>query len=318
MRIFLSYASEDRDTANEIYLVLYKAGHKVFFDRTLLQGGDDFHTRIQKNINKCELLIFLISPDSLAKSSYALTELKFAEEKWPHPCGHLLPVMVRETSHDLISPYLKAVSFLEPKGNTAAEVGKQILGWKKRHGYTRTRAFAFILSGLLVGSIIAFILWSNWNDRETSRSETPYSSPQNNHNDSPPSSPAANNAAAAPAAPSTSKNIGRSQTQTPSQPTISANSNQVAAVEPKPVPFSLTSRVFDGERPVKGAKVSIVGEPEQGVVETNNDGIFTLKVVHKQLNDSVTLRVEYAGFVVWQRNITLGEQPPQINLERKK
>jgi hypothetical protein len=149
MRIFLSYASEDRDIAEQIYLILVKAHHQVFFDHTELPAGDDFNTLIQKAVNRCELFIFLISPNSITKHSYALTELKFAREKWQHPTGHVLPVLVRETSYDLIPPYLKAVSILEPEGNIAAEVNRQVGDWHHRRGYLKPRTLIISL-GLLV------------------------------------------------------------------------------------------------------------------------------------------------------------------------
>jgi hypothetical protein len=67
-------------------------------------------------------LSFFISPSSLATGSYALTELKYARKKWRHPAGHVLPVLVRPVDWNAIPPYLKAVTVLEPEGNTPAEV----------------------------------------------------------------------------------------------------------------------------------------------------------------------------------------------------
>jgi hypothetical protein len=136
MNIFVSYASEDKDVAEQIYLNLVKDGHQVFFDRTELPAGGDYTTRIRNAFRKSHLFIFLISPDAVAKSSYALTELKFAREKWQHPDGHVLPVMVRGTDYSLIPNYLKTLTVLEPEGNVAAEVAGQVANWpppKRKH-----------------------------------------------------------------------------------------------------------------------------------------------------------------------------------------
>jgi TIR domain len=122
MHIFLSYAAEDRDTAEQIYFALISAGHQVFFDQATLLAGGDYNARIRQALRASELLIFLISPDSVAPSSYALTELNFAREKWPHPGGAVLPVMARRTEFANIPNYLKAVTVLEPSGNATAEV----------------------------------------------------------------------------------------------------------------------------------------------------------------------------------------------------
>ena len=42
MIVFLSYASENRDIAEQVNLALTGAGHKVFFDRDSLPAGDDY------------------------------------------------------------------------------------------------------------------------------------------------------------------------------------------------------------------------------------------------------------------------------------
>lgn len=122
MQIFLSYASEDRDLAEEIQLALVGSGYMVFFDKASLPAGGDYHTQIESAVKHSDLLVFLISPASVARGSYALTELKFAHTKWPHPKGRLLPVRLHGTPWEAIPPYLKSVTMLEPEGNTAAEV----------------------------------------------------------------------------------------------------------------------------------------------------------------------------------------------------
>ena len=122
MDIFISYASEQRATAEEIALALREEGHQVFFDRSELPEGDAYNARIREAIRACDLLLFLVSPEAVADGRYTLTELKFAEEKWASPAGHVLPVMVRPTEPAAIPAYLRAVVVLRPAGNVAAEV----------------------------------------------------------------------------------------------------------------------------------------------------------------------------------------------------
>ena len=121
MRIFLSYASEDRVIAEEIYLALVGAGHNVFFDRDSLRAAEEYHSRILEAIMAVDAMVFLISSSSVNDNSYTLTELKFARQKWTHPKARLLPVMVSKTDWDRIPSYLKAVTVLSPEGNVAAE-----------------------------------------------------------------------------------------------------------------------------------------------------------------------------------------------------
>jgi hypothetical protein len=122
MLIFISYAAEDRSLADEIQLALKGAGHDVFFDKTSLPAGGDYHSRIRTAVERCDLFLFLISQNSVAPGSYALSELKFARIKWLHPQEHVLPVRLHETPWEVMPPYLKSVTILEPEGNIPAEI----------------------------------------------------------------------------------------------------------------------------------------------------------------------------------------------------
>lgn len=122
MEIFLAYASEDREFAEQIQLALTGSAHHVFYDKESLPAGNDYHARIHSAVQLADVFIFLISPNSVAQGSYALTELKYARAKWPHPKTRLLPVLLHATDWQTIPSYLKSVTVLEPEGNIAAEV----------------------------------------------------------------------------------------------------------------------------------------------------------------------------------------------------
>ncbi len=122
LHVFLSYASEYHETAEQLYLTLRNSGHDVFFDRASLPPGKDYNPAILDRIRSSDLMVFLISPESVEDGSYARTELRFARDAWPEPQGHVLPVMVAETPLKSIPMYLRAVTYLKPEGNIAAEV----------------------------------------------------------------------------------------------------------------------------------------------------------------------------------------------------
>ena len=126
MKIFLSYASQDRAVAESIAFSLRGRGHKVFLDRDNLPPGKSYDEQIESAVNESEIFVFLISPDSVEHGRYSLTELTFARRKWPDPNGRVLPVMVRKTPLEQIPPYLTAVSYLEPVGNIAAETSSTV------------------------------------------------------------------------------------------------------------------------------------------------------------------------------------------------
>ena len=118
MRIFISYAAQDREPAKSIYLVLRDQGQRVFFDRADLPAGDEYHNRIREAIQKAHLFIFLLSPNALDADSYTLEELNIAEKTGVK----LLPVVLREPAMEQIPVSLKNVTFYRPAGNLAASV----------------------------------------------------------------------------------------------------------------------------------------------------------------------------------------------------
>lgn len=152
MKIFLSYAAEDRTIVEPFYYALV-GDHTVFFDRNSLPEGEDFDERIRKAIRHSDLFIFCISPNSTCQGSYTLTELKFAENKWAHPKGRVLPIMIQETDYDDIPSYLKAVTVLEPAGNAAAEVAEIISAIGKRRPIRKITLGICVLLIVIVASI---------------------------------------------------------------------------------------------------------------------------------------------------------------------
>ncbi|MBL8329531.1 MAG: toll/interleukin-1 receptor domain-containing protein [Rubrivivax sp.] len=121
MKIFLSYPSASRPLAERLRLALEAEGHEVFFDRSDLRSGEYFHQALREAIQDCEVFVFLVTPASVARGSYCLTELAQAEQRWRRPGGHVLPVLLEPTPLADIPPYLQAVTLLQPRGEPVAE-----------------------------------------------------------------------------------------------------------------------------------------------------------------------------------------------------
>src|ERR1043166_3180632 len=129
--IFLSYSSAQNEAAARIELALEGEGYSVFRDRSDLPPGESFDARIHDAVQKSDLFVFLISRESVSPGHYTLSELQFAEQKWRHPAGHVLPVLVEPTPTNSIPEFLRAVTFLEPRGDIAAEVSAAVARLKK-------------------------------------------------------------------------------------------------------------------------------------------------------------------------------------------
>jgi hypothetical protein len=156
VRIFLSYASEIKDVAEPIAFSLRARGHKVFLDKDDLPPGRSYDDQIAQAIEESDLFIFLISPESVTKGRYTLTELGFARQKWPVASRNILPVVVKAVDFAHIPSYLKSVTVLEPLGNVAAEVSNAVQ--RLGHG-APIRVVLPIMAGLgLVSGVIGGLL----------------------------------------------------------------------------------------------------------------------------------------------------------------
>jgi TIR domain-containing protein len=157
MRIFLSYASEQRSIAEPIVFALRGRGHKVFFDKADLPPGGNYDAQIENAIKQSDLMIFLISPEAVSPGRFTLTELTFARQKWGTAQGHVFPVMAAPTPAKSIPVFLTSVHIMQPEGNAAAEVASFIDGLTPIARPLHILPVVLIMgiiSGLLCGTLV--------------------------------------------------------------------------------------------------------------------------------------------------------------------
>lgn len=171
MKLFLSYASQDRSLVEPVRLALASQGHEIFFDREDLPPGDEYDNRIRRAIEDCDLFIAFMSPDTFDRGSYTLTEIEIAERVWKLPQGRVLPVVLRPVEVAQVPAFLKGVTFLEPTGNVAASVAEFV----HRRVLERRRArfkWAAIAAGVVLTAALAYYFMSR-NPTNASRDGTP-------------------------------------------------------------------------------------------------------------------------------------------------
>ena len=151
MNIFLSYASQDRAAVEPVRFALASQGHDIFFDREALSAGDEYDNRIRAAIERCDLFVAFLSPDTVDRGSYTLTEIEIAARKWPHPQRRVLPVVVRPLEFATIPAYLKSVTLLQPAGNVAASVADAVHQLARMRQHTLLKRVA--IAGLVVLAI---------------------------------------------------------------------------------------------------------------------------------------------------------------------
>jgi TIR domain len=152
-RIFLSYASEDKSVAEPLAFSLRAHGHRVFLDKDDLPPGKNYDEQIRKAIGSCDAFIFLITPNSVVRGRYTMSELEFARQKWRSPHKRVFPIMASTVELPLIPKFLSGVTILEPQGNLTAETVAAI-----ERDYGRPDA---LTASILVASLAAVgvLLW---------------------------------------------------------------------------------------------------------------------------------------------------------------
>jgi hypothetical protein len=162
LRIFISYSSKHREICERLQLALDAGGrHEVFVDRSELQPGQPFDAKIREALLQCDLLLFLISPESVAPGSYALAELEIAKTRWRHPAGRVLPVKVAATDKAAIPPYLRAVTILEPQGDLVAQTVAAVEAMRPPPP-SRKRLWALLAVALVLGGALAGTAYVRW------------------------------------------------------------------------------------------------------------------------------------------------------------
>ena len=155
MKIFLSYASQDFQSAKAIYLALRDQGHRVFFDRAELPAGDEYHNHIRIAVENSRLFLFLISPNAIDAGSYTLTELDIAEKAG----SKILPVMLEKTPIEALPASIKGITFLQPDGNLPAAVAAEVhrIASSFRCKRIKQSVVALLLAGI-VASVVVFAM----------------------------------------------------------------------------------------------------------------------------------------------------------------
>jgi TolB-like protein len=125
--VFLSYASQDAETAKRICDALRAAGVEVWFDRSELVGGDQWDTKIRGQIAACALFVPLISANTqVRREGYFRLEWKLADERthlMAEGTPFLLPVVIdaMKDREALVPKSFPGVQWIHlPGGETSA------------------------------------------------------------------------------------------------------------------------------------------------------------------------------------------------------
>jgi hypothetical protein len=180
-QIFISHSEDRKMEAENIATSLRGRGFRVFLDKDALAAGRSYDRQIEMAIKRSSALVFLISPQSLQPGRYTLTELGYAEKKWPSADKRVLPVIrmpIGPSDLPQIEPsdmprYLRGVIILKPRGDLGAEVSSEIASWVAPRNYSKMLAMTAVVAIVVLGIYWIFLRSSdNYQDTITAPDST--------------------------------------------------------------------------------------------------------------------------------------------------
>jgi hypothetical protein len=145
--VFLSYASEDRVSAEKIKNALEAAGVDVFFDRDDLEFGNDWEVKLRRSISLCSLFVAVISRWTSApghrffRKEWNLAVDEAQTTSFSDDAAFLLPVVIDDTpaSEADVPPKFRAIQWQSlPSGQPTPEFVSRVQRLYRK--YQKSRA----------------------------------------------------------------------------------------------------------------------------------------------------------------------------------
>ncbi len=138
--VFISHASEDKPYVEPLVIELENAGVSVWYDRLVLEWGDDLRPRIDEGLRNCQFGIVVLSKSFLGKKKWTEHELNglFAREDAGRKL--ILPIWHGISRKDLLqySPSLADRLAKISTNNSYANIVESLLAMLGKSGGTRT------------------------------------------------------------------------------------------------------------------------------------------------------------------------------------
>jgi len=147
VRVFISYASEDRDQARLLYEELTDADPslEIWFDKVSLDGGVEWKRAIRRAIRDADVFLLLLSSSSTTKAGYVQREIREATEVLQSlPEGHTFVVPVRLEACDPHFEFLEELHRIDlfPSWSEGVARIRRALDLQREEGASDTGAIA--------------------------------------------------------------------------------------------------------------------------------------------------------------------------------
>jgi hypothetical protein len=174
IRIFLSYASEDRASVEELYQNLRAAGFQPWMDVNDLEPGEEWQKGIDRGIESSDFFLACISEHSISKTGTQAAsngvvlrgELRTGLETWKKRRGadfRLIPVRLEDVQLPDELKHLQWFNLVHPGAwiKLADHIRKIVRKIKWRIWLRRAAPVAAVLCVLLLAGV-GYGLWQRW------------------------------------------------------------------------------------------------------------------------------------------------------------
>jgi hypothetical protein len=105
--VFISYSRKDADAAENLRRNLNESAFKAYLDKHDILPGEPWQERLNKLIEAADVVVFLISPDSVS-SQVCSWEVNESERQ----AKRILPVVIRDASADAVPHRLQRLNYI--------------------------------------------------------------------------------------------------------------------------------------------------------------------------------------------------------------
>lgn len=119
LRVFLCHASDDKSTARDLYKRFLKDNFDPWLDEKNILPGQDWNHEIKKAVRESDVVLVLVSSNSINKAGYVQKEIRQAidvAEEQPEGAIFLIPVRLEDCPIPERLRHLQWVNFFENDG----------------------------------------------------------------------------------------------------------------------------------------------------------------------------------------------------------
>lgn len=122
IRVFISYSRSDTDDISRITGEIKGENLEILLDVEDILPGEDWKKRLERMIERSDIVVFMLSPDSL-RSEYCQWEVEYADLRGKR----LVPIVIKDANNETIPDLLQQKNYLFIRNETERDANIHLL-----------------------------------------------------------------------------------------------------------------------------------------------------------------------------------------------